>query len=305
MAHYPQLTRKRVVAIKNEGTPGTAEALTASEGAYNVFDVVIAPQTEKVARDQQGSFNALPTVQTNRLGQVTFSSHLYGGSAQPTWAAALLPAVGLGFSSTLYTADNRAPGVASSTLKTNTFGVYQDGLLKSVFGAMGNATFTLNANSAATAAWTFLGKWAAPADTALIAPTYPTGNPLRVYSATATVGGWSPIVHECVIETNNTLFARPDAANTNGYSYTIITNRKVKGRLVVEATLEATYGMWAAWLAGTQHDLAVVARAGDDDATFTVSDIQFIDIADGDANGVQTAEIQWEANTDDFSILFS
>ena len=50
----PLLTRRRVLAAKSEDDPGTAEALTAAEAAFNVFESIIQPQREFEERIGQG-----------------------------------------------------------------------------------------------------------------------------------------------------------------------------------------------------------------------------------------------------------
>ena len=54
------LTRKQVLAAKIETTPGTAEALTAAEAAFDVFSADIQPDIEYQNRQGSAVFSPLP-----------------------------------------------------------------------------------------------------------------------------------------------------------------------------------------------------------------------------------------------------
>lgn len=53
----PLLKRKRIVGIKVEATPGTAESLTASECTIPAYDAVAQPSIEIEARPKNGSLS--------------------------------------------------------------------------------------------------------------------------------------------------------------------------------------------------------------------------------------------------------
>ena len=101
----PLLRRKSVLAAKIESTSGTAESLSASDAAFNVFDLTMTPTIAMTPRPSQGSFSSLPAV-----------PELYGWEAAPSapkFTAAELAASRAGRRLSCLPADGPLP-VASS-----------------------------------------------------------------------------------------------------------------------------------------------------------------------------------------------
>lgn len=305
----PLLARKRLTAFKAETNPGTAEALTAAEATMVVFDTMIQQQAEMAERMKQGGFGRHASVVTNRLGRATFNSHLFGGSATPAGLAALLPACGLGLDGTsaFYQATSATPDTAASTSKCLTLGAYIDGVLKKIFGAMGTCRLSMPAGKLATAAWDFLGIWAAPSDVALLAPTYSALKPLRVVSAALTLGAYGSFrVANVGIDFGNTLYAREDVDADEGVAMTIITDRLTTVTLDPEATLIAQKDIYGEWLSGAEADLSVTLANDDGDGlAITASDLQIINPQQADRNGLVIDQLECQVNTDDLKFLFS
>ena len=90
------LKRKRVFAAKIEATPGTAESLTNTEGAFNAYNVMAQATIAMEEREGQGGFNYLSAVPGAYGGTLSFRTDLGwdGTSTEPTWASVLLPACG-------------------------------------------------------------------------------------------------------------------------------------------------------------------------------------------------------------------
>src|SRR5258706_4816185 len=132
----PLLKRKTILAAKQETTIGTAIALAAGDAAFNVMDATISYEIPPTERWGQGSLSKLASVPGARQGKVTFYIELggsgTGGSPTPAWATTLLPACGW-----LQATNAFSPTSTTSNWKTLTIGVYQDGLFKSIKGAMG------------------------------------------------------------------------------------------------------------------------------------------------------------------------
>jgi len=153
----PLLVRRRLLAAKAEGTPGTAEALTATEAVYNVEGLKIVSDTEQEERPQPGTFAHNPDQTDTGKGTLSFSMEMTGGAAEPGWAGVFLPACGLGFSTTKYLVDQLPPQAAGTTTQTLTLGCYVDGVKKLLYGAMGNVKFTFKSAKRAMMEFTFTG----------------------------------------------------------------------------------------------------------------------------------------------------
>ena len=92
----PLLKKLSVLAAKIETTSGTAESLTASDAAYNVFDLSMQPNIAMTERTGQGAFSQLPAVRELTGGTCSFRTEVYGSGAGgvPGWASTFLPACG-------------------------------------------------------------------------------------------------------------------------------------------------------------------------------------------------------------------
>src|SRR4051812_32816714 len=101
----PLLTRQRILAAKAEATPYTAEALTATEAAMNIFDSVMEPQGQITRRPGQSALSMLPGVTGGVWNKTTFKSELFGGgsTALSYWATPLLKACGHALATATFT----------------------------------------------------------------------------------------------------------------------------------------------------------------------------------------------------------
>ncbi len=311
------LHRKRVLAAKIEATPGTAESLTASEGAFNVQDAVIQPETEFIQRMGQSAFSPLPGSIGAESGVATFTIEACGsGNAEtpkPAWATTFLPACGLVATDNAYAPVSEGPSAAGD-VKTVTIGMYEDGLFKSIKGAMGSAVLTLIAGQLAKIEFTFRGLWVPPSDVALIAPTYPTVKPPRFVSASLLVGGaWSPRVQQLTFDLGNDVQMREDANTAEGYFTAMITDRLSVGSINPETVLVATYDVHNKWRSLTEQSLAWQLGAGSDGNTlaFSGTKAQFTSVQEGERNKIAIEDVGYQMNRvaaagdDEYTLTFS
>lgn len=289
----PLLKRKRVMAAKVETTIGTAESLTASEGAFNAYNVMIQPTIEVEEREGQGGFGYLPGSPGARQGVATFRTDLGwdGTSTMPTWASVLLPACGFVETSQVYTPRSEAPG---SNVKTLTIGCYIDGVLKRIAGAVGTFQLVLPTGRMGYIDWTFTGVWQAPTDASIIAPTYPTASPIRFASATATYDGVAQRVEQVTIDAGNEVVMREDPTTAAGYISALITNRKPIISAAPESQLVATDDTYGDWIAAAQAEWEIELD-GPNGSTITISapKAQIQNAQEGDRNRMVTNDIEW------------
>ena len=304
----PRIKRVRLLAAAAETTAGTAESVDVADAAFNAFDTMIQQAVEMEERAMQGGHSRLPSVPGARQGRCTFGSHFYGGSATPAGMAVFLPGVGMGLDGTsaFYQLDALPVGAASTTQKALTLASYQNGRIKKIFGAQGNMKCTFPAGKLALAEFDYLGKWAAPIDGTILDPTYPTGAPLRVVSATATVGAYAAFKLASVgLDLANNLYLREDVNDATGFCVCVITDRLPKITLDPESELVATKDVYGEWLASTEANLSIVLTNGTDTCTITASDLQFINPQEADRNGLEIDTIECQLNADDLKFLFA
>jgi len=302
----PILKRRRILACKAEGTPGTAEALTATEAAFIVHDAMMQQTAEMEERLAQGSFDRHASHVSRRMGRVTFKSHFNAASATPPGWATWLAGCGLGFDTTFYKASALAPDGAGSATDSVTFGLYTDGKLKQIHGAMGNAILNLPSGRVGFGEFDFQGIWDAPTDVALLAPTYPTAAPMRVVSSALTLGSYGDFkIGNVRIDIGNVLYPREDVDAASGIYFVCISDRLTKITIDPEAALVATKDVYGEWLAGTAADLTCLLSNGVYKCTITVSDVQIINPQEADRSGVEVDSLECQANTDDLKLTFA
>lgn len=292
----PLLKRKRVLAAKIEGTIGTAEALTASDAGFNVYEPMIQANVAMVQREGQGGFGMLPSVTEGHIGVATFRTYLEwdGTATEPSWADTFFPACGWVKSGQTYNPVSEAPG---SNVKTLTIGCYVDGVFKSIAGAMGTFVVTLPTGKPGYIDWTFTGVLQAYTDVALIAPTYPTAKPLRFAGGLAEWNDVNLCVSQATINANNEVVMRECPTKEAGYISAIVTNRVPTISLDPEAVTVAAQDRWAAWLASTEYALELdVGGPTNSQIEFNASKAQIINSQEADRGRMVTDTIELQCN---------
>ena len=301
----PLLLRKRLLAASAEGTPGTAETVDATDAAFNVFNCRMNPEIDVEQRELQGGFGMLPADTKPRRGRCQFATNIYGGAAEPVWAALFLPAVGLGYTDPAYVLDDLPPEAASTTQQTITLASYEDGRRKCLYGAMGNMKLTLPAGKLAMAEFDFLGIWQGVTDAAMPDPTYPTTAPMRVVSSALTVGARTPIVGTVTLDLGNELYLLESVSGALGYASTVVANRLVTGTMDPASALVASMPWYDDIQSGAEASLSVVITDGTYTCTITATELQSTNVQDADRNKVQVDALDFQLNADDLTLTFS
>lgn len=302
------LNKKRVLVAKTETTAGTAISVSGSDGAFNVFDLSIQPSAEFIARPGQGAFGQRYGIVGATSGTVSFRTELYGDGAGgvPAWAATLFPAVGLVDSAGTFSVKSEAPG---SNVKTLTLGVYEDGLFKSIRGAVGNLAITVEPNKPVMFTWTFTGAWVTPTDVSIVTPTHPTRMPIRAGAAAALIGSVVPHFSSMTFDLGNVITPRLSVNAINGIHSYIITDRNITGSLDPESTLVATAPKYTDWINSVERAFSLTVEDAADTVTFSAPQFQITNLQEGDRGGLLidtvTFQLNRVANNDEFSIAFA
>ena len=175
------LVKKRCVfGIKQEATVGTAETLTVTEAAYNVYDLEIVPDIQFDERAAQGGFGTQRSTPGGRKGKATFKCDVaFDGAAVPNWANNILPACGLIKTGTAFHPKTQTPDTSGASVKTATIGKWMDGKFSSIYGAMGTFKLVMPTGKIAYFEFEFEGLYGGEVDAAVPSPTYPTAQKLR------------------------------------------------------------------------------------------------------------------------------
>jgi len=247
----PLLRRRAVFAAKTETTVGTAETITASEGAYNARDFSIQPTVAVTRREGQGGFNYLAGIPEGMMGTCTIVHDLsYDGTTIPTWASVLLPACGWVDTAGTFSPVSEGPG-GSGGVKTLTIAHYKDGKRSLLSGAMGTFKISCPTGKVAFITFTFTGKYSSnETDTAIIAPTYPATLPLRFSPGVLTWDSVNLCTSNVEVDAGNSVIMREcvDVADRTGYKSAIVTNRAPVITADPESELVATQNRDLKWL---------------------------------------------------------
>lgn len=314
----PLLRRVAVLAAKVEGTVGTAETLTASEAAFNVFNPQLNPTIDFQNREGQGAFSPITGVPAARGGSCSFELEFTGrtgssGGSVPAWASTFLPACGFVDDGTgLFQLKSEGPGTTTSNPRTLTIGRYVNGVRKILRGCMGNVVMTFPTGRKAMLRFTFTGVWVAQTDATILAPTYPTATPKRFANTGALSLGGTAIKPESIsIDLGNQVILREDANQEAGYCNAIVTGRNITGTMNPEAELVATEDPYGDWLARTEKALNIQLGTGVGKIDIDLPKTQATNVQEGDRGGLLTDEITFIANrnasagNDDLTIDFN
>lgn len=280
----PKITRTRVLGLEAEGTTGTAETLLAADAVMNVYDPEFTPQITSFSRQSQGTYDApLNSVTTDRAGRITFRFDCIGdNTTAPLWMSDLAICCGFSLDTVTLTANG------SRNANTATVGIYQDGLLKRIAGAMGTLRFPFTINEPLIAEADFLGKYVAPSDASILAPTHETKNPPVVGGATLTIGSYTPTISTGAIVVSNELKLREDVSDSTGYLATCIVQQTITVELDPEAEAVATKDWYGELISGTTATLTLTVGSDGNQLIFTVPGCQVNEAADGDRGGIFT-----------------
>lgn len=293
------LRRKSVFAAKLEGTIGTAESLTAAEGAFNCRDLNIQPNIPMEEREGQGGFNHKLSVPSGRAGTATFSTEAYyDGSTVPPWATVLFPACGFVNDAGTFSPVTSGPGANGVT--TITIGGYIDGVYRVLKGCMGNFVINLPTGRMVAIDWTFQGVWVNPTDVALIEPAFPTTIPMRMAGGTVSWASSNLCVENVAVDAGNEVIMRECAGDISGFKSALITNRKPMITANPEMVVAATQNRHNQWLNMTAGSLVVTTGSGAENRlAITAPAAQIQNIQQGDRNNLVIDDITWMCTEND------
>lgn len=292
----PLLIRVNVTAAKQETSIGTAESLSGTDAAFNIFDCKFAPDITMIDREGQGGFDFLSSIPGGRKCRVTFKTYLQwdGTATEPSWADTFLPACGWVKSGQVFTPRSDGPG---SNVKTLTFGGYLQGIKMLVAGAVGTFKVTLESGQPSYIEWDFMGAWNGVTDASILTPAYPTANNLRWANG---VGTWNSVAlkaGKAVIDAGNNIMMRDDPSTSSGYISGLITSRRPTVDVDPEAVTVATQDRWLAWLSSTENALALhCGGATNELLQFDAPKAQVLSNAIGDREKLATETIKFGCN---------
>lgn len=286
------LTRKAPIKVALESAKGTEVAGTQ---AIIVFDPDMKPDGEFERRMGSGVFlgSNLAGVIVGRSGTLTMNVELRsdGAGGMEPGLAILLQGCGLAKTAEVYEVHS-----SISDQKTISIDLYQDGRLKTLFGASG--TFTVEAESGGRVmlSFTFTGIYKTPADIALPAFAPSTTPPLQFQNGIFTVGGSALATSKFSLDMGNVIAPKADVTGPGGVLFYEIRDYDPSVGFDPESDLVANHDIYGIWLAGTL--AALILTLGDSTTNITIGcpAIQYKEIPDADRDGVRVHETNAQCN---------
>lgn len=189
---------------------------------------------------------------------------------------------------------------------------YQDGKLKTMVGARGEASFDLSAGMFGKVSFTFTGHPDTPeSDVALINPTYDSTVPPAFKNASFTLDSYAADVSQIQFALGNQI-SKPDSVKTNnGFGEIRIADRDVNGSVDPEAVLVATKDFYDMWESGANFamDTGVVGGTAGNRWQIQKPAVSLRNVEEGDREGIRTNPLTYGANEvsgdDEFSLVFT
>lgn len=311
----PLLKRVSTLCAKVESTVGTAESLTASDGAINVYDVEIQADIETEERQAQGSFSRLKGSPGARAATCTFKADMgWDGTNQPLWGSALLKGCGLQYSANVYKPISETP--YDSNCSSITIGVFQDGLFKKMHGCMGNVKIVGTAGKMGMLEFEFKGLWNEPTDSAIVDPTYPLDLPMRFAEQSCQWNSVDLNVESVTFDLGNNVILRESASTESGFISALVTDRYPKVTMNPEAMLVADDDQFGHWLDADEYALTFgftgpEGASSDGTFVFNAPKAQCLNMQEGERNLLAINDMEFginknaNAEDEDFTLTFT
>ncbi len=283
----PLLTRKKVLAIKLEGTKGTAETTGLSnlmvwDASINRTDAFVERKysSKHLGHTEPGVFERMYP------GTCSFKTELTCSSAD--YLAALkipLQCCGLLLNAKTFTPISTVSG--ASEQKCCTIFLYEDGRLKSLYGAMGNFNMTVDSGRVILE-FEFNGIYDTVAAKSLPAYTYNVAKGLSWSGSTFTFGTAAGLISTFNFSPNNVVVPR---MNGGAIAHYMISDRDPTMTFDIESELPGTYNIYSIMEAHTTQALSLVMSDGVNKITLAGGKVQLKDANSGDREGILTDDV--------------
>lgn len=285
-----------ILAVKTEGTPGSAETLATADANVLARNLTFTPLISSFEREtRRGTYSVFPNVNGSQMATITFDLDLYGTDGSGTAA---------GFDSLMKACrfTSTDPGTmriltAASSPAPCTIGWYVNGVRHQMYGALGNVVMNWTAGQPGVASFTMTGVLSAYSDQTILVATFPTSSdaPPPFLSAGFSLGGLSSseaILSSVVIDMGNDVQMRADANNATGYKTAVIASSRPKLTVVAELTTAAEHNAQSIFAASTTAALAFAYGSSANKLSIAAPTVVMTGLTYPVQNGVQMMQIE-------------
>jgi hypothetical protein len=286
--YAPILARRVLIGGSEETTAGTPENVTAAFAGTWIDNIRCEPDdlfTGDATVPPGSLLGELPAYLTRQTGTCSFRIKL----GHDDVFIDLLSAFG-------YKLDTgaRTPETDMSARKTWTLAVWEGGLKKILYGAVGNSLNIEGVNGQPVfATLGFIGLWSAVTDVALPSdPTRPAPYILRGSTFTLAAAA-APHISRIGIDLGISAMLRPHVTAATGFAHGVVTDINPRVTLDHEARTVAQYDAFGGLLAGTTLAMNLVLGTGGNTLTVAATTLQRRRLASGNRDGILTHEAEF------------
>ena len=288
-----------VIYFKTETTYNTDPTPTTSD-AILVRNVSMQP--EGLRMNQRGAVRAsigqLQEVYGGQLKRITFECEVKGSGTAGTAPeiGPLLEACGMEETVVAVTSVTYAP--ESAAHESGTIYYFEGGRKRHILtGCRGTVRLAVEAGGILFAYFEFVGHHTEPTDQSLPSPTYDSSVPRAAVGMAISVNGVTAIVAKSwEWNLNNTIALPASIAATDGYGEILLTQRDVRGQVVIEAELDSVIDIDSLFSAGTRFAFAsgtLGSVAGNRVVVSTPSSSTYVtNTTPGDADGLRLRTVE-------------
>lgn len=291
------IRKKSVLLAKIETTYGTAIALSGTDGAFHVYNAELTHNIVENPREGQRGATKLTSTKGQSSATLTFQMDwMLQATAHPMGWTTFMPACGLTKKSATDAYELQLAPPGTSGVKTLSMGVYIDGVVKKIRGAMGTFSISARAGDRFTFNYTFTGVWDGFADVALPSPSYPVGTNYDVqrFAASAvTIGGAATPVSSFNFDLGNVVNLIESNTVDEGFLYAMVTDRRPTLSLDPLAATSTSAARMASLLLDDEDNVAITV--GGSSAQISLPSAQYIQIAHGERSGLMTDNLTFLA----------
>jgi len=285
--HAPLLTKKSAIRVALETDKGTEVDGTEDIYVENLEVNATAPFEERNGSGAQLG-KTVAGVLGEKSGTCSFRTPLRGNGSGGLDASLAMLLQGCGLKQTLEVYNTHSVFSDQETLSID---CYYDGVLKTLYGAMGNVNFTGQAGNTIWCEFTFTGIWKDPEDAALITPAFSTQPEMQLGSATWSLDSQSIKIDNFGLSLENNVALRKDIVGYGGIASAIISDYNPTLTIDPEFDLVAGYDYYTKWKSGATCAVSLAVSDGTDDITFTLPAVQYTELSPSDRDGTVVLDL--------------
>lgn len=257
--------------------------------AIYVEDLQINPTGTFIRRNGSGIFlgNTEPGVIGGRMGKCTFTSELRGTGSGGIEVGLGILLQACGFLKTVEVYNTHS---LFSAQKTITIEVWEDGVLKVLYGAGGTFTMEGEEGQRVLFRFDFDGLYKDDADEVIPAYSPSTAAPIMYGGGSFAYDGESQMISKFSLDAGMVVSPKQDVAGPGGVTYMFQSTYDPVVSWDPEAELVAADNVHGDWVAGNEGVMTLVMADASDTFTFAMILVQYKEIPEGIRNNLRIYE---------------